>query len=256
MNATLDELQALYDSLDSDLMEAKKLQQSLVSDRHRDFGTAEVSMLLRSSGHVGGDLVGIFPVSGTRIGPLRHRRVGPRRQFGTDDGAAGWISVWRRAGTERRAATDGGRQLRHAPAGRTIAALNELFLSELETEHYFTLLLADVDLVTGRVVMAQAGHPYPAVQRADGRVEMVGDGRPAGGPDSRRGVSTDFEVHLAPGRPADDPLRRGDGMRGAGRRRCWTTRVWRDCWQRLRGTRGPACLEALVVETGGIRRKR
>ena len=38
VRSTLDELQALYDSLDSDLLEAKKLQQSLLSERHRDFG--------------------------------------------------------------------------------------------------------------------------------------------------------------------------------------------------------------------------
>jgi sigma-B regulation protein RsbU (phosphoserine phosphatase) len=68
ITSTLDELQSLYDSLDSDLIEAKKLQQSLVSERYRDFGTAEVSLLLQSAGHVGGDLVGMFPISEGRIG--------------------------------------------------------------------------------------------------------------------------------------------------------------------------------------------
>ena len=66
--STLEELQKLYDSLDSDLIEARKLQQSLVSDRYRDLGVADVSLLLRSSGHVGGDLVGMFPVGESRIG--------------------------------------------------------------------------------------------------------------------------------------------------------------------------------------------
>ena len=46
----------------------------------------------------------------------------------------------------------------------------------METEHYFTLLLADVNLVTGEMVWAQAGHPFPAVQRADGSVEQKGTG--------------------------------------------------------------------------------
>ena len=40
IRSTLHELQALYDALDSDLIEAKKLQQSLVRERHRDFGAA------------------------------------------------------------------------------------------------------------------------------------------------------------------------------------------------------------------------
>ena len=58
ISETLDELQRVYDSLDHDLMEAKKLQQSLVRRRQKTFPTAE---LFRSSGHVGGDLVGFYP---------------------------------------------------------------------------------------------------------------------------------------------------------------------------------------------------
>ncbi|MFX0542352.1 PP2C family protein-serine/threonine phosphatase [Roseovarius sp. S4756] len=176
VNSTLDRLQALYASLDADLMEAKKLQQSLVSDRHRDYGTAEVSMMLRSSGHVGGDLVGMFPVSETRIG-----------LYGIDvsgHGVSSALMTARLAGYLSGAAPEQNVALRRLadgsyvprPPAETIAALNDLFLSELDTEHYFTLLLADVDLATGRVVMAQAGHPYPAIQRADGSVEMVGEG--------------------------------------------------------------------------------
>ena len=56
-------MQTLYDLLASDLIEAKKLQESLVSERYRDFGPAEVSLMLHSAGHVGGDLVGMFPIS-------------------------------------------------------------------------------------------------------------------------------------------------------------------------------------------------
>ena len=60
ITATLNEMSALYDALDRDLVEARKMQQSLVRERFRDFGTAEVSLLLKPSGHVGGDLVGFF----------------------------------------------------------------------------------------------------------------------------------------------------------------------------------------------------
>jgi sigma-B regulation protein RsbU (phosphoserine phosphatase) len=60
LSATLCELQGLYDSIDRDLMEARKLQQSLVRERSRNFGNSEVNLLLRPSGHVGGDLVGFF----------------------------------------------------------------------------------------------------------------------------------------------------------------------------------------------------
>ncbi|WP_272010135.1 PP2C family protein-serine/threonine phosphatase [Roseovarius sp. ZX-A-9] len=176
VESTLSELQSVYDLLDKDLNEAKKLQQSLVSERCRDFGPAEVSLLLRASGHVGGDLVGMYPVSATRIG-----------LYGIDvsgHGISSALMTARLAGylsatnPSQNIALEVNAQGAYTPRppDETVAALNRLILSELETEHYFTLLLADVDLVTGRVRMCQAGHLCPAIQRADGTVEMVGTG--------------------------------------------------------------------------------
>jgi sigma-B regulation protein RsbU (phosphoserine phosphatase) len=68
ISETLDELQRVYDSLDKDLIEAKKLQESLIRERHKSFPTAELSLLLRSSGHVGGDLVGFYPAAENHLG--------------------------------------------------------------------------------------------------------------------------------------------------------------------------------------------
>ena len=65
---TLSELKRLYSSLDSDLIEAKKLQQSLVPERQQRVDGADVSLFLRSSGHVGGDLVGMFPAEPGHVG--------------------------------------------------------------------------------------------------------------------------------------------------------------------------------------------
>jgi sigma-B regulation protein RsbU (phosphoserine phosphatase) len=59
---------------------------------------------------------------------------------------------------------------------QTAAILNQLFLGEIETEHYFTLLLADVQLDTGTVTLVQAGHPNPVVQRSNGQIEIGGPG--------------------------------------------------------------------------------
>ena len=56
------------------------------------------------------------------------------------------------------------------------AQLNRLMLEEVETGHYFTMILAHVDLASGKVAMAQAGHPSPMVQGADGAVRLIGDG--------------------------------------------------------------------------------
>ncbi|MRU15567.1 fused response regulator/phosphatase [Roseovarius sp. A21] len=244
VKSTLDELQSLYDALDNDLIEAKKLQQSLVSDRHRDFGPAEVSLMLRSSGHVGGDLVGFFPVTSTRIG-----------LYGIDvsgHGISSALMTARLAGYLSAVSPDQNVALRRMPdgsyalkpPGETIAALNQMVLNEMETEHYFTLLLADVNLSTGKVTMAQAGHPYPALQRANGRVEMIGTGGlPVGLIDGAE--YEDFEVTMAPG---DRLMIHSDGVvecadpAGALLDDPGLAQILAE----LRQTRGMACLESLV----------
>ena len=173
---TLEELQRLYDSLDSDLIEAKKLQQSLVPDRFRDFGTGAVSLLLQSSGHVGGDLVGHYRISDTRIGLYSIDVSG--------HGISSALITARLAGYLSSSSPEQNVAMQVLPDGshvhlepqQVIGRLNDITLGEMETDHYFTMLLADVDLVSGRVVIAQAGHPHPLVQRADGQIEQDGPG--------------------------------------------------------------------------------
>lgn len=198
INATLQELQTVYDSLEKDLIEARKLQQSLVPERYRDFGKAEVSLLLQPSGHVGGDLVGFYPIGKDRIGIYAIDVSG--------HGVSSALMTARLAGylsasvPEQNIALklceDGTYQPRE-PA-KVIEHLNRLVLDEMETEHYFTLLLADANLVTGQVVIAQAGHPHPLIQRANGQISQAGKGGlPVGlieGADFEQ-----FEITLAPG---------------------------------------------------------
>ena len=172
---TLDELQTVYDALDSDLQEARKLQQSLVTERYRDLGPAEVSLILRSSGHVGGDLVGTYPIDDQRIGLYGIDVSGHGISSALMTARlAGYLSPSHEQNIAMRK-TEAGLFIPRLPS-ETISILNQLVLNELETEHYFTLLLADVDLDTGRVVFSQAGHPCPALQRASGQVEMKGAG--------------------------------------------------------------------------------
>ncbi len=176
VSSTLKELQGLYDSIDRDLIEAKKLQQSLVKERHRSFGTAEVSLLLRPSGHVGGDLVGFFPINARRVAIFAIDVSG--------HGITSALMTARLAGflsgssPEQNVAllmTEYGLYDARPPADLA-AHLNQLVLEELQSETYFTMAYADIDLVTGAVQMVQAGHPHPVVQRADGRIEEFGDG--------------------------------------------------------------------------------
>jgi len=176
VGSTLQQLQTLYDALDSDLIEAKKLQQSLVRERFRDFGAAQVSLLLRSSGHVGGDLVGFYPAGEARIGLFAIDVSG--------HGISSALMTARLAGYLSSGSPEYNVGLTRGPDGhlaplppaKVVETLNRLVLEELQTEHYFTFLLADLDLITGRVAMVQAGHPHPLVQRRDGRLESLGQG--------------------------------------------------------------------------------
>ena len=173
---TLGELQRLYDSLDNDLIEAKQLQQSLIPDRHKVFENAELSLMLRQSGHVGGDLVGFFPAGDGHLGLFSIDVSG--------HGISSALMTARLAGYLSASAPDQNVALAKMPDGsyearppeKVIEELNTLVLEEMDTEHYFTLLLADIDLNTGYIQMAQAGHPHPVIQRANGDVEQDGPG--------------------------------------------------------------------------------
>jgi len=198
VSATLMELTELYNMMDRDLLEAKKLQESLIRERFRDFGSAQVSLSLRSSGHVGGDLVGFFQVDEHQIGV-----------WGIDVSGHGITSALmtaRLAGNlsgrspEQNVALEtdenGGFRLRNPADAADL--LNTIVMNEMETEHYFTLLIANVDLRSGEITLCQAGHPHPVIQRADGSSESIGTGgMPVGLIDAA--CYTDFKAKLSPG---------------------------------------------------------
>lgn len=60
--------------------------------------------------------------------------------------------------------------------GDVISDLNRIVLDEMETEHYFTVILAIADMETGVVNLCQAGHPHPLVKRKNGLIEQDGPG--------------------------------------------------------------------------------
>ncbi len=198
LSKTLKELQEVYSAVDRDLREARSFQQALVPDHFHDLPGMNVSFLYQPSGHVGGDLVGIFRVTDTRYGIFSVDVAG--------HGVAAALMTARIAGhlnastPERNLALtidDTGRCTMLAP-DEVCRRLNNLLLNEMETDNYLTMVLADVDLDSGKVIMAQAGHPSPAVQRADGSVEFVSSyGMPIGLiPDAD---FNSFTIELAPG---------------------------------------------------------
>ncbi|MEL6168972.1 MAG: fused response regulator/phosphatase [Pseudomonadota bacterium] len=198
LSSMLSELQTLYDSIDRDLIEARHLQQSLVPERAIKYDGADVTLLLRPSGHVGGDLVGAFRVSESRIG-----------MFALDVSGHGITSALltaRLAGhlsgstPEKNVALmiDDLGLYRMRPTEDILADLNTMMLTELETEHYFTAAIADCNLKTGEVRISQAGHPHPMILRSSGEVDFIGESAmPVGLVEAP--IFATYDIQLAPG---------------------------------------------------------
>lgn len=173
---SLEEIRELYAVLDNDLLEARKLQQSLVPQRHFSLPSADITLLLKPSGHVGGDLVGFFPINDRMIGFYSIDVSG--------HGVSSALLTARLAGQLSAAAPDQNVALSkiddHIYEARSpadaVSELNSLIQREVETEHYFTVTLVSFDLVTGTGVFCQAGHPHPLLQKRNGQIISLGDG--------------------------------------------------------------------------------
>ena len=173
---TLVELQKLYDSLDRDLIEARKLQQTLVRDRVRDYGWAKASLLLRNTGRVGGDLVGSFRVDEDRVAVYSIDVSG--------HGVASAMMTARLAGFLTGSSPDQNLAFQKGPRGSHVLLppeavaerFNRLMLDEIQAEQYFTMVFAVADRAASQVSLVQAGHPHPLILRRSGQVERVGLG--------------------------------------------------------------------------------
>ncbi len=197
IHTNLAEIRELYDALDRDLKDAQRLQESLVRETYREFDDCSISLILRASGHVGGDLVGFFPINDERIGLysldvsghgvssalLASRMAGllgptPEQNVAFDKGPGGvWVAV---------------------PPDEVARRLNQIMVNEMETELYFTICFADLNLNTGAGQMVQAGHPHPAVLHPDGSLDWIGvGGLPVGLIPGAEFQS--FDIQLTPG---------------------------------------------------------
>ena len=171
---TLSELRKLYHAIDIDLIEAKKLQHSLIREPNVSVGSYKITQFLQSAGHVGGDLVGLFPAGERHLG-----------LFGIDvsgHGISSALFTARLAGylssgsAEHNIALGAGTDgvIRPLPTAQVLATLNTRVLDEMETDLYFTMSLAVLDLETGQIELSQAGHPHPIIQHGDGAFSLCG----------------------------------------------------------------------------------
>ncbi len=244
VSETLDELRSVHDSLNQDLIEAKKLQQSLVREKFRSFDNADLSFVLHPAGHVGGDLVGYFPVSKSKVGFFAIDVSG--------HGVSSALMTARLAGyltspspaqnialTQNADETIGVR-----PLFEVVSDLNRIVLEEMETDHYFTVILALADMETGETTLCQAGHPHPLIRRANGRIEQDGTGGLPVGlfPDAE---FEEFQIKLQPG---DQLILASDGVTECPNAN--DEMLGEDGFEKLvntlNGLRGPGFLETLV----------
>ena len=175
LQSVVDQLRDAQAAMDRDLCDARALQQRLLRERSGQFGDFHISLLLRPAGHIGGDMVGFFPINGQRIGiyaldvsghgvtaALLTARLAAQLSDSTDQNIA-------------LKTTDLGLYDARSPR-ELLHILNAQMLDELRTDAYYTMVYADLDLVGGELRLVQAGHPHPVIQRATGEIEWIGAG--------------------------------------------------------------------------------
>lgn len=204
----LREIRKLYAALDKELEEARRLQASFLRESHRAWPEAEISLWLRPSGHVGGDMVGFFEASRSLLGFFALDVSG--------HGVAAAMVVARTAGMLSDVSPNQNIALSPLdngvfaalPPDLVASRLNQQLLGEVHGERYLTMCLGFLDRRSGVVRFVQAGHPNPLVLRSSGDVELVGaGGLPIGlFPEAQFDCS---EIRLAPG---DRLLLYSDGL--------------------------------------------
>lgn len=203
---TLSQLQTIHAAIDKDLQQARILQESLMPIRSARFGASRVSLLLRSCGHVGGDLAGMFS--------------GPAGEFGlfsldvSGHGITSAMMTARVAGyltpdhpEENLALTRTDGELECLPPRQLAARLNQRIVAQKGVTEYLTLAYAHVQ-PTGRIRFVQAGHPPPLLLRHSGHAEFVG----AGGLPIGLIEGAEFEDHEVALMPGDRLLLYTDGF--------------------------------------------
>ena len=176
VSETLSKLQALMTVIDRDLVQAKKIQQSLVPDRVAQYGRSRVSLLLKPSGHVGGDLVGMFSPGPARVGfyniDVSGHGITSAMMTARLGGYLSSTYFDQNVGVEKRF----NRFYALRQPEEVCRQLNNRLMADAGVEEYFTMAYGIIDLRTGLVRMTQAGHPHPLLIRRDGRCEFVGQG--------------------------------------------------------------------------------
>lgn len=172
LSQALRRLSDAYSAIDRDLREARRFQEALVPERHVPFGPLDVSLLFRPSGHVGGDMVGYFPVCEGEFGVYSVDVSG--------HGVSSALMTARIASYFSATAPDRNIALRRMAGGYAMLPphdvcenLNALLQDRRDSDQYLTMVLAHMMIETGEVTMCVAGHPSPILWRQGERPDFL-----------------------------------------------------------------------------------
>lgn len=176
IESALEELRLAHDAIDKDLIQARKIQESLVPEFTRSFGKSRVSLLLKPCGHIGGDLVGMFSPGVNRLGfysiDVSGHGITSAMMTARLGGYLSSKHFDQNVAMEKRF----NKFYALLPPEDVASMLNSRLMADEGIEEYFTMVYAIVDLRNGHLKMVQAGHPHPLLLRQDGSTEFLGDG--------------------------------------------------------------------------------
>ena len=181
IKVALRKTQALNAAMDKDLIAAQQLQTALIHNRHRRFGRFDIAALVENAGPVGGDLAGFFAIGATHIGFYIADVSG-------HDISAAMLTV-RIASFFSAEALSQNIAVKRLKTGQIcprqphdiLQSINQIMLKDVTTDHYLTMISGLLDLTSGRLCFAQAGHPYPILQAKEDRFHHIGrDSLPIG----------------------------------------------------------------------------
>jgi phosphoserine phosphatase RsbU/P len=148
-----------------DLELAAQIQKSFLPREVVSVEGVELFAEYRAAYSVGGDFYDVFWVAPDRLGVFIGDIAGK--------GVAGAL-LMARISSEMRAVA-----LAHIEPVAVLSAMNRALIARNQPEMFFTAIYLTLDVKSGEVVLANAGHPSPYCKRSNGLLEAITDGAAA-----------------------------------------------------------------------------
>jgi serine phosphatase RsbU (regulator of sigma subunit) len=181
-NTRMHDESLLRDRLRYDLELAAQIQKSFLPREVVAVEGIELFAEYRAAYSVGGDFYDVFWLGPDRLGVFIGDIAGK--------GVAGAL-LMARISSELRVAA-----LAHVDPVAVLSTMNKALLGRGQPELFFTAIYLTLDVKTGEVVLANAGHPVPYILRREGAMKAVVDGSagPVGVLDDPAFASTALEL--------------------------------------------------------------